>query len=69
MQVDILLTRNSSCPPPPHPTIHTHPPTHTPHYPHPHTPPGSHTAEEKEIVQATQRLINSIADKDFKEYS
>ncbi|XP_064389784.1 calcium/calmodulin-dependent protein kinase type II-like [Halichondria panicea] len=30
---------------------------------------GSHTAEEKEIVQVTQRLINSIADKDYKEYS
>nr|CAB59634.1 Ca2+/calmodulin-dependent protein kinase II [Suberites domuncula] len=30
---------------------------------------GSHTAEEKEIVQATQRLINSIADKDYNEYS
>lgn len=30
---------------------------------------GSHTAEEKEIVQMTQRLINSIADKDYMEYS
>ena len=29
---------------------------------------GAHTVEEKEIIRLTQRLINSIAERDYKEY-
>lgn len=29
---------------------------------------GGHTAEENDIIKLTQQLINSIADKDYKEY-
>ena len=29
---------------------------------------GTHTPEEKEIIKLTQQLINSIADRDYKEY-
>lgn len=31
--------------------------------------PGTHTVEEKEIIRLTQQLINSVADRDYKEYS
>ena len=31
--------------------------------------PGGQTAEEKEILELTQRLINAVIERDFSEYS
>ena len=43
-------------------TPHTSPPL-TSHI------PGGQTAEEKEILELTQRLINAVIERDFSEYS
>ena len=51
-------------------TPHTSPPLTLPTL---HTPPsltpGGQTAEEKEIMELTQRLINAVIERDFQEYS